>query len=152
TSASFGNIALNDSNIICDIFNTNISNNSGTIALDIFNNSSTISSDIFNDSDNNVSVSDTTINDFDNIISINSGSITYNKSKNNIRSDNNLEIMIYDLDKVYEIIAKKFEETEIFNDPIKFVLEVELDQDLLNEFSLDQQNLANTTNLKIIEI
>ncbi|CAG8819585.1 24638_t:CDS:1, partial [Dentiscutata erythropus] len=46
---------------------------------------------------------------------------------------------MYDLDEVHEIIAKKFEETEIFNDPVKFILEVELDQDLLIEFSLDQQ-------------
>ncbi|CAG8811460.1 20812_t:CDS:2, partial [Cetraspora pellucida] len=63
-----------------------------------------------------------TSDDFSSIIFNNSATITSNIS--------NFKVMMYNLDEVHKIINKKFEETKIFN----------------------QQNLANTTNLKVIKI
>ncbi|CAG8790582.1 22276_t:CDS:1, partial [Cetraspora pellucida] len=95
----------------------------------------------------------TIVSKFFNIIAKNFDSITFNnlntiifsdfnniindKGKHDDQYDNNLEVLIYNLDEVHEIIAKKFEETEIFDNLVKFILEVELNHDLLDKFFLD---------------
>ncbi|CAG8708159.1 32635_t:CDS:1, partial [Racocetra persica] len=90
-------------------------------------------------------VSNITIDDFGSIISNNSNTIIpndsssglYDESEHDVQSDTNLELMMYDLDELNEIITKKFEDAEIFDDPVNLALEVELSQDILSEFSLD---------------
>ncbi|CAG8548004.1 19428_t:CDS:2 [Cetraspora pellucida] len=113
TSTSSDIVISNNFNIIIDNFSNTLFDNSVTIASDVSN--------IITDN-------------FGNIIS---SSSIYNKSKQNIQSDNNSEMMMYDLDEVHEIIAKEFEETKIFNDSVNFAFEVEL---------------TSTTDLKIIKI
>ncbi|CAG8613465.1 2272_t:CDS:2, partial [Dentiscutata heterogama] len=88
TSTSFGNIVPNDFNFTSDNGNITISNDPGTIALNVFNNSGTI---ISNDSGTIIDVSNITTDSFDDITSNNSGYITYNENEYDVRSDNNSE-------------------------------------------------------------
>ncbi|CAG8807830.1 40539_t:CDS:2, partial [Gigaspora margarita] len=67
------------------------------------------------------------------------------------KDDNDFRAFLYDLDEVHEVVAKKFEQAEKSNKLANFVFEVELDKDLLDIFDLNQQDLANITNLKIIK-
>ncbi|CAG8563451.1 4979_t:CDS:2 [Cetraspora pellucida] len=167
------NTVSNNSNAIAfNSFNnsgtitSNIFDNSDTIVFDIFDNSDTITSDVLDNSDtiildsfnnSNIIAPNISADNFDNIVSndlntsiSDSDSISYNENEYDV--NNGSEVIMYDLDEVHEIIANKFEESEIFNEPIKFILKVKLDQDLLAELLLDQENLINITNLKTIEI
>ncbi|CAG8812008.1 9502_t:CDS:2, partial [Gigaspora margarita] len=67
------------------------------------------------------------------------------------KDDNNFRAFPYDLDEVHEVVAKMFEQAEKSNKLANFVFEVELDKDLLDIFDLNQQDLANITDLKIIK-
>ncbi|CAG8819586.1 24639_t:CDS:2 [Dentiscutata erythropus] len=81
TSTSFSNIVPNDSNFTFDNSNITISNDPGTIALNVSNNSSTI---ISNNSGTIIDVSNITTDSFDNITSNNSGYITYNENEHDV--------------------------------------------------------------------
>ncbi|CAG8500419.1 5461_t:CDS:2, partial [Racocetra fulgida] len=140
TSSDFNTVVSSgSSNIIFDNHYSDMPTDPITIASDFSN----ITAENFDS---------ITSNNLNTIISSDSGSIINNEGEHDDQNNNNLEVLIYDLDEVHEIIAKKFEEAEIFSEPIKFILKVELYQDLLDEFSLDQQNLASTTDLKLIEM
>ncbi|CAG8584358.1 5792_t:CDS:1 [Dentiscutata heterogama] len=81
TSTSFDNIVPNDSNFTSDNGNITISNDPGTITLNVSNNSGTI---ISNDSGTIIDVSNITTDSFDNIISNNSEYITYNENEHDV--------------------------------------------------------------------
>ncbi|CAG8713106.1 693_t:CDS:2, partial [Cetraspora pellucida] len=73
-----------------------------------------------------------------------------NKDKNS-KDNNNSKILLYDLDEVCEITSKIFEDAKESNKLVKFIFEVELDEDLINTITLTQQDLVNTNDLKIIK-
>ncbi|CAG8501631.1 3037_t:CDS:2 [Racocetra fulgida] len=138
TSDELGSSSTNFDIIISNDFNYYYSgafNNSDTIDPDVFNNSVTIAPDVSNISTDDIS--NIVSNDLSAIIP-DSDSISYNKSEYDVWDNNDSDVMMYDLDEVHEIIANKFEEFEIFNNPVKFIFEVKLDQDLLTKLLLDQ--------------
>ncbi|CAG8581942.1 18688_t:CDS:2 [Racocetra fulgida] len=157
SSTNFDIIVPNDFNIASDNLYSTISNDFDAITSDAFNDSSTTTLGAFNNSDtiapdvfnNSVTIANDASNIgtdnfgnivFDDLSAIipDSDSISYNESEYDVQDNNDSDVMIYDLDKVHEIIANKFEEFEIFNDSVKFIFKVKLDQDLLTELLLDQ--------------
>ncbi|CAG8764010.1 2452_t:CDS:1, partial [Racocetra fulgida] len=68
----------------------------------------------------------------------------YNNQNNSIS-----KTLLYGLDEVHEVILKNFEIESL--EPDKFIFEIELDQSLLTIVSLDQLNLVNTNDFKIIK-
>ncbi|CAG8787272.1 23789_t:CDS:1, partial [Dentiscutata erythropus] len=69
----------------------------------------------------------------------------YNNQNNPIS-----KTLLYGLDEVHEVISKYFE-VETLIEPVKFIFKIELDQNLLTITSLDQLNLVNENDFKIIE-
>ncbi|CAG8491091.1 14252_t:CDS:2 [Racocetra fulgida] len=98
----------------------------------IFNNSATIAPKVSNITTANFG--NNILNDFNTIIPNDSSNSIYNKSEHNVQSYNNLEVLMYDLDEMHKIITKKFKETEKFDNPVNFALEVKLSHDLFSEF------------------
>ncbi|CAG8851100.1 13138_t:CDS:1, partial [Racocetra persica] len=66
------------------------------------------------------------------------------------QDDNSLKVLRYDLDEMQEVTAKIFEEAEAQNESIKFVYEIEIDQDILSTVSLTKLDL-DSNDLKTIE-
>ncbi|CAG8649546.1 18155_t:CDS:1, partial [Racocetra fulgida] len=75
--------------------------------------------------------------------------MTINESPYNVQNNDD-NILHYDLNEVYELISKLFEEFKISNKSTHFAFEIELEQDLIIA-SLDQQNLTDVSDLKAIE-
>ncbi|KAF0557204.1 hypothetical protein F8M41_013730 [Gigaspora margarita] len=65
--------------------------------------------------------------------------------------EEDFRVFPYSLDKINEVVAKKFEKTKTSDKPASFAFEVELDNNFLAIFDLNQQDLANLTDLKIIK-
>ncbi|CAG8730913.1 8210_t:CDS:1, partial [Cetraspora pellucida] len=59
----------------------------------------------------------------------------------NSEDNNNSKVLLYDLDEVCEITSKIFEDAKESNKSVKFIFEVELDEDLINTVALTQQDL-----------
>ncbi|KAF0555590.1 hypothetical protein F8M41_016968 [Gigaspora margarita] len=72
-------------------------------------------------------------------------------SESNDSEEEDFRVFPYSLDKVNEVVAKKFKKAKISDKPASFAFEVELDNDFLAIFNLNQQDLANLTDLKIIK-
>ncbi|CAG8816304.1 13433_t:CDS:2, partial [Cetraspora pellucida] len=66
------------------------------------------------------------------------------------QDDNSLKVLRYDLDEMQEVTAKIFKEAEAQNESIKFIYEIEIDQDILSTVSLTKLDL-DSNNLKTIE-
>ncbi|CAG8686119.1 21499_t:CDS:2, partial [Cetraspora pellucida] len=66
------------------------------------------------------------------------------------QDDNSLKVLCYNLDEMQEVITKIIEEAEAQNKSIKFVYEIEIDQDILSTISLTKLDL-DSNDLKTIE-
>ncbi|CAG8802636.1 12450_t:CDS:1, partial [Racocetra fulgida] len=118
SSTNFDIIVSNDFNVAFDNLYSTISNDFDAIASDAFNDSSTTTLGAFNNSDtitrdmfnNSVTiapdVSNISTDDIGDIVSDDlsaiipdSNSISYNKSEYDVRDNNDLDVMIYDLDE-----------------------------------------------------
>ncbi|CAG8799568.1 19518_t:CDS:2, partial [Cetraspora pellucida] len=73
---------------------------------------------------------------------------SFNTEDNNQKNKNTL---LYGLNEICEITSKIFEDAKESNESVKFIFEVELDEDLINTVALTQQDLVNTNDLKIVK-
>ncbi|CAG8780992.1 7242_t:CDS:2, partial [Cetraspora pellucida] len=67
------------------------------------------------------------------------------------KDSDNFKALLYGLNKIYEITSKIFEDAKESNELVKFIFEVELDEDLINTVALTQQDLVNINDLKIVK-
>ncbi|CAG8794974.1 12405_t:CDS:2, partial [Cetraspora pellucida] len=67
------------------------------------------------------------------------------------KDSDNFKALLYGLNKICEITSKIFEDTKESNESVKFIFEIELDEDLINTVALTQQDLVNTNDLKIVK-
>lgn len=59
--------------------------------------------------------------------------------------------MMYCMDEVERFVSKQFQDTELFSEPTKFALEIELDSKLLDTVALSQDFENDSLNMEEIK-
>ncbi|CAG8656064.1 12715_t:CDS:1, partial [Racocetra fulgida] len=77
---------------------------------------------------------------------------TLNKNNNDIQGDNNIQdsddninCLLYSLDKVYKFIANQFQNAESLNELVKLSFEIKLKSNFVNSIFPNQQEFLSST-------